>query len=51
MKPYKSVEFCQFLQCQAPLHKRKALLLNTFWRRFWNAIWWTILEFCQINTI
>jgi len=30
MKHYKSVEFCQFLLCQAPLHKRKALLLKTF---------------------
>ena len=34
MKQYKSVEFCQFLQCQAPLYKRKAPLLKTFWRRF-----------------
>jgi len=25
MKHYKSVEFCQFLQCQAPLQKSKAL--------------------------
>jgi len=27
--------FCQFLECQAPPHKRKAPLLKTFWRRFW----------------
>jgi len=36
--------FCQFLECQAPPHKRKAPpqkrkapLLRTFWRRFWSA--------------
>jgi len=37
MKYYKSVEFCQFLECQAPRNKpkappqkRKAPLLKTF---------------------
>jgi len=34
MKHFKSVEFCQILECQATLHKRKAPLLKTFWRRF-----------------
>jgi len=28
MKHYKSVEMCQFLQCQSPLHKRKVPLLG-----------------------
>ena len=28
--------FCQLLECQAPLHKRKAPLLKTIWRRFWR---------------
>jgi len=28
--------FCQFLECQAPLHKRKAPLLKTFWTVHWN---------------
>jgi len=27
--------FCQFLQCQAPVHKRKPPLLKAFWWRFW----------------
>ena len=27
----KSVQFSQFLECEAPLRKRKALLLKTFW--------------------
>jgi len=35
MKHYRSEEFCQFLQRQASLHKRKVPLLKTFWRRFW----------------
>jgi len=26
--------FCQFLECQATQHKRKAPLLKTFWQRF-----------------
>jgi len=39
MKHYKSVEFCQFLQCQAPLHRRKPpvedfLATVLFTRRF-----------------
>jgi len=34
MKHYKPVEFCQFLECQAPLHKHKVPLLKTFWRQF-----------------
>jgi len=34
MKHFKSWSFCQILECQAPLHKRKAPLLKTFWRQF-----------------
>jgi len=34
MKHDKSVNFCQFLECQALLNKCKAPLLKTFWRRF-----------------
>ena len=30
----RSDEFYQFFKGQAPLHKRKASLLTTFWRRF-----------------
>jgi len=33
-KNYKSVQFYQIFKCQSPLHKRKAPLLKTFWRRF-----------------
>jgi len=33
MKHYESVEFLSIFECQAPLHKRKAPLLKTFWRR------------------
>jgi len=29
--------FCQFLECQAPLLKRNAPLLKTFWRWFWAS--------------
>jgi len=35
MKHCKSVEFCQFLQCQAPVHKPKPSLSKAFWWRFW----------------
>ena len=28
--------FCQFSECQAPLHKRKAPLVKTFWAVHWN---------------
>ena len=28
--------FCQFLEFQAPLHKRKSPLLKTFWTVHWN---------------
>jgi len=38
MKHYKSVGFGQISKFQAPLHKRKAPLLKTFWRRFWFGI-------------
>jgi len=40
MKHYKLLEFLSNLnvrplhESKAPLHKRKALLLTTFWRRF-----------------
>jgi len=34
MKHYKSVEILTNFQYQASLHKRKAPLVNTFWRRF-----------------
>ena len=33
-KHYKSVDLCQFLECQATTHKRKAPLLKTFWLLF-----------------
>ena len=36
MKYYKSVEFCQFSECHALLHKRKAPLLKTYWTIHWN---------------
>jgi len=29
--------FSQFLECQAPPHKRKAPLSKTFQRRFWDC--------------
>jgi len=35
-KCYKSVEFCQFSECQAQLYKREAPLLKTFWTVHWN---------------
>jgi len=35
MKHYKSVEFSPNLRMLNPLNKRKAPLLQTFWRRFW----------------
>jgi len=31
MKYYKSVQFCQFSESQAPQHKRKSPRLKTFW--------------------
>jgi len=34
MKHYKSEEFLQFLECQAPCTNVKPPLSNTFWRRF-----------------
>jgi len=34
MKHYKSVEFLQIFECQAPLRKRKVPLLKSYWRRF-----------------
>jgi len=43
---YKSVEFCQFLECQAPLHNCEAPLLETFWRRFWQGCY--CLFSCQL---
>ena len=36
MKYYKTVEFCQFAECQAPQHKCKASRLKTFWTIHWN---------------
>ena len=39
MKHYKWVEIYQILGCQDPLHKCKALLLKTFWRRFCMFGW------------
>ena len=33
---YKPVEFCQFLECQNHLYKRKDPLLKALWRRFWS---------------
>ena len=35
-KTLNQCSFCQFLECQAPLHKRKAPLVKTIWRRFWR---------------
>jgi len=39
------LRFCQFLECQAPPHKPKALpqkrkapLMKNFWRRFWKYV-------------
>jgi len=34
MKHFKSVEFFQILECQAPLRKRKTSLMKTFCWRF-----------------
>jgi len=36
MTHYKSVESCQFLQCQALLHKGKAPQLKTSWQRLFQ---------------
>jgi len=56
MRHYKSVEFFQFSECQALLHKRKVPLLKTFWRRFWcvaeDGNWENALKrsnYCKIH--
>jgi len=55
MKRYKSIEFLSIFkmsssptQTRSPLKKHKALLLKTFWQRFWcniHTIW--NLECCK----
>jgi len=49
MKYYKSVEFCQFSECQAPQHRRKSSRLKTFWIIHWNIyeIYESILSYKQ----
>jgi len=47
MKHYKSVEFLSNFQCPAPLHKRKASLLKTFWPRFCYTDWMQPFEACM----
>jgi len=37
MKHDKLVKFSSNLNVKPPLHKRKAPLLTTFWRRFWSV--------------